>query len=260
MRTPILALFVTLGALSWSAQAGAQIPERTQQLIVVRTADWTAIPATLERFERNAPDQPWRSLGVVPAVVGKKGMGWGRGLVMPPEGGNADFRQEGDKRAPAGMFALGTAFGLMEAAQAAKTLKWPYLHLSDSIRCIGDNTSQAYNSLVDVRTVQRDWQRDQANEYMRMDAIRDEGAYRWGVFVNHNVDSNPPGLQRDRKSGSCIFLHLWKGPGIGTSGCTAMSQPHMLAILRWLDPVKQPVLVQLPESEYQQLKTPWLLP
>jgi hypothetical protein len=39
-----------------------------------------------------------------------------------------------------------------------------------------------------------------------------------------------------------------------------MSQPHMLAILRWLDPVKQPVLVQLPESEYQQLKTPWLLP
>jgi hypothetical protein len=27
MRTPILALFVALGALSWSAQAGAQIPE-----------------------------------------------------------------------------------------------------------------------------------------------------------------------------------------------------------------------------------------
>lgn len=260
MRTPILALLATLACLSLSSQAGAQVPEGAQQLIVVRTADWQAIPATLERFERT-PDQSWRSLGApIPAVVGKKGLGWGRGLVMPPQGEKADFRQEGDKRAPAGIFALGTAFGLMDAAQAAKTVTWPYLHLSDSIRCVGDNTSAAYNSLVDLRTVKRDWQRDQANEYMRLDAIRDEGAYRWGVFVNHNVDTNPPGLQRDRKAGSCIFLHLWKGPGIGTSGCTAMSQPNMLAVLRWLDPAKQPVLVQLPEAEYQQLRQAWLLP
>jgi hypothetical protein len=31
-------------------------------------------------------------------------------------------------------------------------------------------------------------------------------------------------------------------------------------LLRWLDPKKNPLLVQLPAGEYEQLKQPWGLP
>jgi D-alanyl-D-alanine dipeptidase len=31
-------------------------------------------------------------------------------------------------------------------------------------------------------------------------------------------------------------------------------------VLGWLDPAKKPLLVQLPESEYQRLKKKWKLP
>jgi hypothetical protein len=39
-----------------------------------------------------------------------------------------------------------------------------------------------------------------------------------------------------------------------------MAPDDMLALLRWLDPSRQPVLVQLPKAEYGQLRTAWNLP
>lgn len=255
-----------LGALLTSLlmlPAIAAIPAESQQLVLVLSSDWKAVPATLYRFERTGTAAPWQAVGApLPAVFGKNGLGWGRGLFAAADT-NGDFRREGDKRAPAGIFSLGTAFGLATPAQAAAWLgqnQWPYLHLSPSIRCIGDSHSSHYNELVDTTRVPRDWLRDEANENMRLDAIRDEGAYRWGVFVNHNHPSNPPGMQRDRISGSCIFVHIWKNAQTGTSGCTGLAKESLLTLLRWLRSDSHPVLVQLPVSEYRRLQIPWELP
>lgn len=231
------------------------IPPASQQLIRVLSSDWPVVSARLQRFERSSAHQVWQPVGSeMPVVLGKKGLGWGRGLHSAVEVRGGDFRKEGDKRAPAGVFALGTVFGLAQPAEVYPWLKMPYLHLQDSLRCIGAKDSQYYNQIVDLQQVRKDWKNDADNEYLRLDALRDEGAYRWGIFVHHNSP------QADRVSGSCIFIHVWKGDGSGTSGCTALSRDNLEVLLHWLDQKRQPVLVQLPEAEYRRLKAAWELP
>jgi L,D-peptidoglycan transpeptidase YkuD (ErfK/YbiS/YcfS/YnhG family) len=70
--------------------------------------------------------------------------------------------------------------------------------------------------------------------------IPSSGCYKLGAVIAHNP-RNQPGL------GSCIFLHVWQGKDIPTSGCTAMSEPHLRQVLTWLDPAADPRLVQLVE-------------
>ena len=53
--------------------------------------------------------------------------------------------------------------------------------------------------------------------------------------------------------GSCIFLHIWKGPGATTSGCTAMKAADVATIVRWLDAAKEPRLVQWTAGESASL-------
>lgn len=250
-------LFIT--GLVFLPQAQAQVSDTTEQAIVVLTSTWTSVTGNLQRFERQYPGH-WKPVGQsIPIVVGKKGLGWGRGLFTLPEG-ISDYRQEGDKRAPAGIFRLSNVFGLATDQQARQwlSLRMPYIHLHKDIRCIGDSPSQYYNEMLDIRTVTRDWSDDSNNENMRRDAIRDEGAYRWGVTVEHNTSGNV--LPKDKVSGSCIFLHIWKGDGSGTSGCTAMAKTNMVDLVNWLDASKNPVLIQLPVSEYQHYQSQWFLP
>ncbi|PIQ23680.1 hypothetical protein COW36_20065 [bacterium (Candidatus Blackallbacteria) CG17_big_fil_post_rev_8_21_14_2_50_48_46] len=230
------------------------IPPQSQQMLRVISADWNAVPAKLQRFERPNSETAWQAVGsAMPVVVGKKGMGWGQGLHSKALAAPEAFRKEGDKRAPAGVFRLGTVFGLARPETVKPWLKMPYLLLQDETRCIGARESVYYNQIVEQNQVKRDWKHDGDNENMKLDALRDEGAYRWGLFVEHNT---PP----DRVSGSCIFVHLWKGDGSGTSGCTALSKQNIEILLHWLDQSKNPILVQMPEAEYQALKAAWLLP
>ncbi|PKL80356.1 MAG: hypothetical protein CVV27_00490 [Candidatus Melainabacteria bacterium HGW-Melainabacteria-1] len=264
----LVLLFTPLSELGALAQAAEPTPKATsygipassQQLILVLTDSWQAIPAKLYRYQRASADASWSTAGQpIAAVVGRKGLGWGRGLHSPADT-NGDYRVEFDKRAPAGIFALGTVFGLASESQARHWLgglRMPYLELTESIRCIGDHDSQHYNTLVDIHQVKSDW-RDAPNEKMREIAVTDEKAYQWGVFINHNLDANPQ--PRDKISGSCIFLHIWKTPDTGTAGCTAMTREHMVEIVRWLDQARHPVLVQLPRSEYTRLQAAWGLP
>ena len=84
--------------------------------------------------------------------------------------------------------------------------------------------------------------------------MREVEGYRWGLVVEHN--SAPPAAGR----GSCIFLHVWAGPDVGTAGCTALERPNLEALLRWLAPRRRPLLVQLPEAEYARLSRAWRLP
>ena len=92
--------------------------------------------------------------------------------------------------------------------------------------------------------------------------MRDAGkSYRWGVVVDHNGtvmenNANPP----EPGGGSCVFLHIWHSHDRGTVGCTAMSEIDLESLLTWLDPVRKPLLVQLPELTYERLIHRWMLP
>ena len=216
-----------------------------RQLVLVTTANWDAPAGRLQRFERDG--EGWRALGAPVAVtVGRSGSAWGLGL-HPAQAGVQ--KREGDGRAPAGVFALGTAFGY--AGTEATGL--PYQAMDGGDWCIDVPASPLYNRIVDAADVGQPAIAG-STEPMRRDLHADgDQRYRRGFVIAHNA-GNVPG------AGSCIFAHLWKAPGEATAGCTAMNDPAMAALLAWLDPARKPVFVLLPEAEYDRLSSAWRLP
>lgn len=219
--------------------------EDSLQCMVVVTSGWDSVDGRLWRFERASVNEPWMRLSPEYAiVVGRSGLAWGAGLHPVPDG--ATGKREGDGRSPAGVFELPSAFGFTPPDQAAG-IKLPYYHVVDGLMCPDDGASQYYNSIVHVDDVGKDW-----NSAEDMYAIGAD--YHWGIVVAHNMDPVVPG------KGSCIFIHNWRGAGNGTAGCTAMEPIEMESLMTWVDPVKNPRLVQLPIGEYKRLQADWGLP
>ena len=216
------------------------------QMLVVTTKNWDDLHGTAQRYERSEPNREWRLVGVPFAVVvGKTGLGWGRGIQSDITTVDGPIKREGDGKAPAGIFALTMSFGYSPTPLPGARMQ--YVALTPSVACVDDSQSSRYNQLFDIQGVTKDWN---SFEQMR----RDDELYRWGVVVAHNMDPVVSG------AGSCIFLHVWRDSDTGTVGCTAMLQSNIEALLRWLEPAKHPVLVQLPESQYAHYREAWSLP
>jgi D-alanyl-D-alanine dipeptidase len=213
--------------------------EASHQLIVVTSKNWDDLQGTAQRYERDG--KAFRKYGDAFAVVlGKNGMGWGKGLSRV-ESADDPVKREGDGKAPAGVFRLGTAFGYDDKAAA----HLPYLALTPTTECVDDSHSIRYNELVDGSKVSKDW-----NSSERM---RSEEGYRKGIFIEHNTPASPG-------AGSCIFFHIWRGPTSPTAGCTAMDRADISRLFDWLDPRQSPLLVQLPEAQYERFREGWNLP
>ena len=216
-----------------------------RQLIVVTTRGWNEVPGMLRRFEREDVRASWRAVGAaVPIVVGRNGLGWGRGVNAPVKR-DGPVKHEGDGRSPAGIFTFESAFGYAPA-DSARWLKMPYRRATSTYECVDDTTSHYYNQTLERATVTPDWH---SSEIMR----RTDNTYRWGVIVAQNMPARAA-------AGSCVFLHIWSGPTTGTDGCTAMTEPHLLDVMRWLDSARRPLLVQLTDKEYAQRRAAWGLP
>lgn len=237
------------------------IPDSTRQLVLVTTAEWSATDGALRRFEREVAG-PWIEVGQdVPVVVGRSGLGWGIGLhresMQDVEGLSGPVKAEGDGRAPAGAFSLSAAFGYADTEATGL----PYIPSGPDLRCVDDPASRSY-TLVRPMVADADWQ---SHERMR----REDGLYRIGVIVAHNgpgLDASlAPGAALSSTAptagaGSCIFLHVWRGPGTSTAGCTAMPDERLQSVMAWLNADAAPVLVQLPSSAATALRDPWGLP
>jgi D-alanyl-D-alanine dipeptidase len=236
-------------ALLAQAESKQPVALRTStQVLVVTTQDWDGVDGTLQAYERPTARKRWKAAGAsIPVVVGKNGLGWGAGVASDAERRAASdpVKKEGDGKSPAGIFRLSMAFGY--AAQAPPEWKMPYLSLTSSIECVDDAQSKFYNRVLDRATVTPDWS---SSEQM----LRPDGLYRWGLMVDHNAEPVTAG------AGSCIFLHIWLGPGVGTTGCTAMAQEQLEGVLARLDPARSPLLVQLPRPQYKKLRRHWKLP
>lgn len=250
LRTlPGWALLITTVAMSLSSvQSWTQtpvVPADARQLVLVTTPDWNTTHATLQTFTRTP--QGWRSASApIPVVIGRAGAAWGIGLHPPQKGPQ---KHEGDGRSPAGVFAIGTAFGYAEKAAT----QWPYAAMSTTDYCIDVDGSPLYNRIVDASKVGAAAVAG-STEPMRRDLHSGgDQAYKLGFVIEHN--------QRGTSgAGSCIFAHLWKSADSTTAGCTAMAEPAMQALLAWLRPQDHPVFVLLPIAEYKRLKAAWELP
>ncbi|WP_298620132.1 L,D-transpeptidase family protein [uncultured Zoogloea sp.] len=221
------------------------IPPASTQLLLCIASDWDSPAGELQCFTRNA-DGNWQPDGQpLPVMLGRSGLAWGRGL-HPLMAGTA--KQEGDGRAPAGVFAITALFGYAPAdAPLPRAARLPYHPARPGLKCVDDPKSSHYNCIVDAAGVPGDWASCE-------DMLRDDRRYELGAVVAHNMNPPVPG------AGSCIFLHVWETPETPTSGCTAMALAPMQEIARWLDAARAPVLVQLPESEYARHQQAWGLP
>ena len=220
-----------------------------RQLVLVTTADWDANQGVAARYERDTDAAAWRQIAAFPVSIGRHGSAWGSGLHPATDVDAGPVKREGDGRSPAGVFALGTAFGY--AGQASTGLPYAQMH-SDSW-CMDVPDSPLYNRIVDAREVGQAAVAG-STEPMRLDLHRQgDPRYRLGLVIEHNADSVP-------RAGSCIFAHLWGSPGQATAGCTAMAPETMQPLLAWLDRNRKPVFVLLPKAQYAALKHDWNLP
>jgi len=224
-------------------EAQRPVARQTRELIVVRSANWQSTTGTLERFERE-PGGAWQRVADPVLVnLGRHGMAWGRGLHTTPSAG--PLKRERDGRSPAGVFSLGSAFGAAaEPPEGAKP--FPYLQIRKGVACVEETRSKFYNRIVDA-SGEKVWER-------RSDMLRPDGLFRWGVVVEQNAPDTVAG------AGSCVFLHIWRGPKEPTSGCTALAPDRLEDVLRWLQADKHPLLAQLPDPVYEGVRESWGLP
>ncbi len=218
--------------------------DEVKQLIVAVSKDWEATTATLYTFEKR--DDGWHQTELQSQVnLGRTGLAWGKGL-HPEQTGLS--KKEGDGKAPAGIFDLGIAFGYLKSVNTAM----PYQQMSATDYCMDVNGSPLYNQIVDQAVVGKEATKG-SSEAMRLDIHHNQNMYKKGLVVKHNP-ANVSG------QGSCIFMHLWKGQGKPTAGCTSMPENVMDRLLAWLDKAQHPLYVALPEAEYLAKKQQWALP
>jgi L,D-peptidoglycan transpeptidase YkuD (ErfK/YbiS/YcfS/YnhG family) len=213
---------------------------KTSQLIVVTTDSWNKIEGKMFVYEYSG--NYWKPvLTEIPIVTGRSGMAWGRGLHKA-ELNKGKLKKEGDGNSPAGIFHLSGLFGYEYIRSEMNSLK-----VDDRTFCVDDSKSVYYNQIVKSDTVKKDWN---SAETMRMKS----DAYKFGIFVDYNVKPAIPNM------GSCIFMHIWGGSTEPTAGCTAMKESDILKLIGFLDKKKNPILVQMPQAEYDNLKGMYKLP
>jgi zinc D-Ala-D-Ala dipeptidase len=222
---------------------GSHLLSGANKAIVVITPDWNKVDGTALRYLRIGG--AWKSFGEpVPVVVGKNGMAWDPKIIaewqwMFP----GPVKHEGDGRAPAGIFKLTSTFGFGDHLSGSRG----YIPLTPTVECVDDPGSRHYGQIVDRSSVKKvDWKSSE-----KMSTIN---LYRLGMVVSYNMEQSVPG------NGSCIFLHIWQGPGQGTAGCTATTSQNIEEIAKWIGGKDRAVLIQLPEAEYRRLQSLWRLP
>lgn len=213
---------------------------KTSQLVVVTTADWNNIKGKMTTYQWN--NNRWEAvLKGIPIVTGRSGLAWGRGL-HDPSFNRGKLKKEGDGNAPAGIFYVTGLFGYQDIPSRMNSLK-----VDQRTFCVDDVKSAYYNQIVKSDTVKKDWN---SAETMRMKS----DVYKYGIFVDYNVKPARPG------EGSCIFMHIWSKSTAPTSGCTAMTEGDILKLIGFLDKSKNPVLIQVPQSEYHKMRLLYKLP
>ncbi len=242
MTLPLIAL---LSAALWLPAIAAELPAASTQCLVGVADNWNSSSATLQLYQKSGgrwvPDgAPW------PARLGKSGLVWGLGLHASPA--HATTKQEGDLRSPAGIFAIGDAWG--NAPTIRKHPQLGYRQVTSRDLWIEDSSSPHYNSNVILdHEPATPWEKKQQMK-------QSDPAHALKLFIAHNA---PPAAVPH--AGSSIFFHIWRGGGSrATAGCTSMDEAKLRALVARIDPSRHPLYVLLPKAEYATHRAAWKLP
>jgi D-alanyl-D-alanine dipeptidase len=200
-----------------------------RRLVLVTADSVNTSLARLQRFEREATTQPWRSLGPAQeALIGRNGMAWApmfRSLARSGE----RVKVEGDKRAPAGFFRIGRSFGFAPSDRPG------YLQIKEGAVCVDDLESAAYNSITT---------RDKIGAFVHGENMSRVPAYKNGLLIDYPTD-------RRHRAGSCIFIHIRTPSATSTAGCVAVPEDQVLALQDFAEPGA--MLAILPEGARSRL-------
>jgi len=206
-----------------------ELSEATQ-LVLVSPKTMSSHTASLKRFERAGPSAPWFSAGSpLPAVVGRSGIrwAWNSGALHQ---GKGPIKKEGDGATPAGIFLVGAPFGFEPAALPG------YVRLKAGRQfCVREPEAPSYNTIVEPKPAKL--------------AAEDMGAiglYKRGLFIEYPANGA-------KRGGSCIFIHVWRTPLSGTSGCVASAEENIVALQSWVRP-KAALIAILPALEAEHLE------
>jgi D-alanyl-D-alanine dipeptidase len=196
-------------------------------VLLVTAPDWESSQGKGQIYKRG-PSGFMKFEGEFPLVLGRTGLAWGIG-IRDYRGLRGPQKKEGDGKSPAGFFKVTQSFGQAQVGEL------PFVRINSEHVCVDDSKSKFYNSIIDESKVKKDW-----SSYERMEIP----LYKHGIEVAHNLFSPEP------QGGSCIFIHLWRGPFSSTAGCTAMEESNILKVLEALS--ADSLLIQLPEAELGQ--------
>ncbi len=225
--------------------AAFELPAKSSQCLVGISDNWDSSNVTLTYYEKSGGD--WKPIGESwKARLGKSGLVWGKGLHPVPTG--AAVKKEGDNRSPAGVFAIGGAWGYDDSIRKNPALS--YRKVTSRDLWVEDPASPKYNQHIildhEPATV---WEKKQQMK-------QDDAAHSLKLFIAHNA---PPNVVPN--AGSSIFFHVWRGGGSKpTAGCTTMEKPKLQWMISRIDPARYPIYVILNASDYQKYKTAWKLP
>lgn len=238
-RSLILTLLAIIPA------AAFELPSNSSQCLVGTSDGWDSSNVTLCLYQKSGAtwkpvSEPWK------ARLGKSGLVWGKGLHPVPAG--VVTKKEGDNRSPAGVFAIGGAWGY--DASIRKNSALPYRQVTARDLWVEDPASPQYNRNVILdHNPATPWEKKQQMK-------QDDAAHSLKLFIAHNA---PPKVTPN--AGSSIFFHIWRRDGAAsTAGCTTMEKPKLQWLISQIDPAKRPLYVLLPKAEYEKYRAAWKLP
>ena len=201
---------------------------KASRLVLVTTQSMNTALATLQLFTRTSANMPWKRVSATePAVVGKAGLGWGYPFLNVKENEEPE-KIEGDNRTPAGFFRIGQSFGFGPSRRPG------YIEVkSGETVCVEDPSSPFYNTITkrsDIGSV-------------KADDMGSSPLYRRGLFVEYPSD-------RESRRGSCIFIHIWSAPDIGTAGCVGLPEARVRALQEFSQ--ASAVLAVLPKTAFDR--------
>lgn len=239
MRFLFLALLAVLPATAF------ELPANSTQCLVGTADTWDSSTVTLRLYEKNGSN--WKPVTEAwQGRLGKNGLIWGKGIHPVPAG--AATKKEGDNRSPAGIFAIGGAWGYEPSIRKKPAL--PYRQVTARDLWIEDPASPSYNRNVIL-------EHDPATAWEKKQQMKQtDPVHSLKLFIAHNA---PPKVTPN--DGSSIFFHIWRSGGSKpTAGCTTMEKSQLQWLVSQTNPAKNPLYILLPRAEYEKYRAAWKLP
>ncbi|MFT8362226.1 MAG: L,D-transpeptidase family protein [Sporolactobacillus sp.] len=181
----------------------------SQQLVLVTATGYHTSAAMVQLFAKNSAGK-WKRQAIYNAIIGRYG------FAVPYQ------MSEGGWKSPQGEFHITKAFGRFTNPGT----RLAYHQITADDVWVDNVHSPYYNTLQSIRKTHE--------QSEKMDIPQ----YNYGFVINYNTVRRVPG------KGSAIFFHVNDHRYSYTAGCTAISQTYVIRTLRWLNPSKNPVIIQ----------------